>query len=79
MPFLVHSVCTVGESCLGIMSVFWWQSFTVKEKLKIVVDAEERGNRAATGKHDIDDSCIRDWQEEKNSKLRTGTGERFAA
>lgn len=43
------------------------QSFTAKEKLKIIAAAEEIGNRAAARRHDVDESCIRDWRKKKAS------------
>lgn len=49
------------------MSVSRRQSFTAKEKLRIVAAAEQIGNRAAARKNDVDESCIRDWRKKKDS------------
>ncbi|KAH7983223.1 hypothetical protein HPB52_010241 [Rhipicephalus sanguineus] len=49
------------------MSGSRWQSFTAKEKLEITAAAEEIGNRAAARRHDVDESCIRDWRKKKAS------------
>ena len=47
-------------------------SFTTKEKLRIIEEAENVGNRAAGRKYDVSESCIRDWRKEKkhNSTYR---------
>ena len=36
-----------------------YRSFTAKEKLRIIKEAENIGNRAAGRKHDVSKSCIR--------------------
>jgi transposase-like protein len=43
----------------------------VCEKLRIVQEAEEIGNRAAGRKYDVPESCIRDWREKKEMLLRS--------
>ena len=40
-------------------------SFTVKEKLRIIEEAEKVGNHAAGRKYDVSKSCIHDWRKNK--------------
>jgi transposase-like protein len=51
-------------------------SFTVNEKLRIVREAEEIGNRAAGRKYDVPESCIRDWRETKEILLKSSGNRR---
>ena len=37
-------------------------SFTAKEKLRIIEEAENIGNHAAERKYDVRESYIRDWR-----------------
>ena len=39
--------------------------FTTKEKLRIIEEAENVGNRAMGRKYDVSESCIRDWRKKK--------------
>ena len=48
-----------------IQHVFLALSYTVNEKLKIVREAEENGNRAIARKYDVSESCIHDWRKMK--------------
>lgn len=41
------------------------RSFTAGEKLKVIREAEEIGNRAAGRKYSISESCVRDWRKKK--------------
>jgi transposase-like protein len=43
------------------------RSFTVSEKLRIVQEAEEIGNRTAGRKYDIPETCIRDWRGKRDA------------
>jgi transposase-like protein len=43
------------------------RSFTVSEKLRIVREAEEIGNRTAGRKYDVPESCIREWREKRDA------------
>jgi transposase-like protein len=52
------------------------RSFTVSEKLRIVQEAEEIGNRAAGRKYDVSESCIRDWREKKEMLLKSSETQR---
>ena len=38
-----------------------YRSFMAKEKLRIIEEAENIGNRAAGRKYDVSESYIRDW------------------
>ena len=38
-----------------------YRSFMAKEKLMIIEEAENIGNRAEGRKYDVSESCIRDW------------------
>ena len=44
-----------------------YRSFTAKEKLRIIEEAENIENRAEGRKYDLSESCIRDWR--KKTKL----------
>ena len=41
-----------------------------KEKLRIIEEAENVGNRAAGRKYDVSESCIRDWRKKQNVTYR---------
>jgi hypothetical protein len=50
----------------------------VSEKLRTVREADEIGNRAASQKYDVLESCIREWREKKEMLLkRSGTWRHF--
>ena len=49
---------------------FRYRSFMAKEKLRIIEEAENIGNRAAGRKYDVSESCIRDWQKNQNATYR---------
>ena len=42
----------------------------VKEKLRIIEEAENVGNRAVGRKYDVSESCIRDWRKKQNTTYR---------
>lgn len=68
--------------CWGTMSRSRWQSFTVKEKLEIIVAAEEICKRAALRRHGVNESCIGDWWKKKKkplSKVHARRSEHFVA
>ena len=44
-----------------------YRSFTAKEKLRIIQEAENIGNRAAGRKYDVSESCIYDWRKKQNA------------
>ena len=44
-----------------------YRSFTAKEKLRIIEEAENIGNRAAGRKYDVRESYIRDWCKKKTN------------
>ena len=44
-----------------------YHSFTAKEKLRIIEEAENIENRAAGRKYDVSESCIRDWRKKLNA------------
>ena len=46
-----------------------YRSFTAKEKLRIIEEAKNVGNRAAGRKYDMSESCIRDWCKKKKRNL----------
>lgn len=52
------------------------RSFSVREKLKIIREAEEIGNRAAGRKFDVPESCIRDWRKKKDTLLSSNSEKR---
>ena len=52
------------------------RSFTCSEKLKIIKDAEEHGNRASARKFDVSESCIRDWRKKKELLLNSNGNRR---
>ena len=39
----------------------------MKEKLSIIEEAENVGNRVAGRKYDVSESCIRDWHKKKQN------------
>jgi hypothetical protein len=41
------------------------------EKLKILAEAEQHGNRAAGHKYDVSESCIHDWRKKKSLLLQS--------
>ena len=47
-----------------------YRSFTAKEKLRIIEEAENIGNRAAGRKYDVKESYIRDWRKKQNTTCR---------
>ena len=47
-----------------------YHSFTTKEKLRIIVEAENVGNHAAGRKCDVSESCIRDWRKKTKRDLQ---------
>ena len=47
-----------------------YRSFTAKEKLRIIEEAENVGNRAAGRKYDVSESCIRDWHKKQNATYK---------
>ena len=47
-----------------------YRSFTAKEKLRIIEEAENIGNRAARRKYDVSESFIRDWRKKRNMSYR---------
>jgi transposase-like protein len=49
-------MCSMKMSTKGMRL----RSFTASEKLRIVREAEEIGNRAAGRKYDVPESCMRD-------------------
>ena len=63
-----------------------YRSFTAKEKLRIIEEAENIGNHAAGRKYDVRESYIRDWRKkyklrltEKNSNRRTFCGQKVCS
>ena len=47
-----------------------YRSFTTKEKLRIIEEAENVGNRVAGRKYDVSESCIRDWRKKTKRDLQ---------
>ena len=47
-----------------------YHSFTAKEKLRIIEETENIGNRAWGKKYDVSESCIRDWHKKQNTTYR---------
>ena len=47
-----------------------YRSFMAKEKLRIIEEAENIGNRAARKKYDVSESCIPDWCKKQNATYR---------
>ena len=43
-----------------------YRLFMAKEKLRIIEEAENVGNRAEGRKYDVNESCIRDWRKKQN-------------
>ena len=52
------------------MATRTYHSFTAKEKLRIIEEAENIGNRAAGRKYDVSESCIRDWRKKQIATYR---------
>ena len=46
-----------------------YRSFTAKEKLRIIEEAESIENYAAGRKYDVSESCIRDWRKKNKARL----------
>ena len=44
-----------------------YRSFTAKEKLRIIEEAENIGNHAAGRKYDVRESYIRHWRKKQNT------------
>ena len=53
-----------------------YRSFTAKEKLRIIEEAENIGNRAVGRKYDVSESCIRDWRKNKTRLTETNSNRR---
>ena len=51
-----------------------YRSFTAKEKLRIIEEAENVGNRLAGRKYDVSESCIRDWRKKTKRDLQRIVG-----
>ena len=47
-----------------------YRSFTMKEKLRIIEEAENVGNRVAGRKYYVSESCIRDWHKKTKRDLQ---------
>ena len=47
-----------------------YRSFTAKEKLRIIEEAENIGNHAAGRKYDVRESYIRDWRKKQIATYR---------
>ena len=47
-----------------------YRSFTTKEKLRIIEEAENIGNRATGRKYDVRESYIRDWRKKQIATYR---------
>ena len=47
-----------------------YRLFTAKEKLRIIEEAENIGNRAAGRKYDMRESYIRDWRKKQIATYR---------
>ena len=47
-----------------------YRSFTMKEKLRIIEEAENVGNCVAGRKYDVSESCIRDWRKKTKRDLQ---------
>ena len=47
-----------------------YRSLTVKEKLRIIEEAENIENRAEGRKYDVSKSCIRDWRKKTKRDLQ---------
>ena len=47
-----------------------YHSFTAKEKLRIIEEAENIGNCAAGKKYDVGESYICDWRKKQNVTYR---------
>ena len=47
-----------------------YRSFTAKEKLRIIEEAENVGDCAAGRKYDVSDCCIQDWGKKQNTTYR---------
>ena len=47
-----------------------YRSFTAKEKLRIIEEEENIGNRAAERKYDVSESYIRNWRKKQIATYR---------
>ena len=47
-----------------------YRLFTAKEKLRIIEEAENIGNRTEERKYDVSENCIRDWRKNQNATYR---------
>ena len=47
-----------------------YRSFTAKEKLRIIDEAENIGNHAVGRNYDVRESYIRDWRKKQNTTFR---------
>ena len=47
-----------------------YRLFTAKEKLRIIEESENIGNRAAGSKYEVSESCILDWRRKQNATYR---------
>ena len=47
-----------------------YRSFTMKEKFRIIDEAENTENHAAGRKYDVSESCIHDWRKKQNATYR---------
>ena len=47
-----------------------YRSFTTKENLRIIEEAENVGNPAAVRKYDVSESSIRDWRKKTKRDLQ---------
>ena len=47
-----------------------YRSFTAKEKLRIIEEAENIENHAEGRKYDVSESCIRDWHKKQCATYR---------
>ena len=47
-----------------------YSSFMAKEKLRIIEEAENVGNRAAGREYDVNERCMRDWRKKQNATYR---------
>ena len=55
-----------------------YRSFTAKEKLRIIEEAENVGNRAAGRKYDVSEGCILDWRKKKRLTEKNSRPNRWA-
>ena len=47
-----------------------YRSFTAKEKVRTIEEAENIGNRAEGEKYNVSESCIRDWRKKTKCDLQ---------